>query len=160
MPISGSLKGKTRICTVVPSTTAYTAGDNIGGKLTFTNIITNDYGSILLKSARLMDTSTAAYGSTLFLTGQDLSTGTAFTDNSAFDPADTDLPKLEGVVPFSTSNVQLLANAQIYHANAVDQIINVNSSDRSIYGALVAVGTPTFACAQEATIVIEFEELV
>lgn len=167
MPNQGSLKGFTVSASNTPSTTAYTKGDIVGGKFTFSNIIDQDYGSVRLISADLIDTCTTTpvpyklllWGSTI--TGSGTGVGTVWTDNGAFDAYDSDLANLGAVVTFSTGSVLQLADNQVYHASAIDQDINVSSSDRAIRGALIATSTggSAFTSGGSLTINLAFERI-
>ena len=167
MPSQGSLKGFTASVALSPSTTVYTKGDIVGGKITIPNVIDNDYGSVKLVSAVLLDTSTTTpVPYKLFLWGRDMTgsgtgVGTVWTDNSAFDPYDSDLATIGAIVSFSTGNVQQLADNQVYYAADINQDINVNTSARALYGALIAASTggSAFSSSQALTLNLDIERI-
>ncbi len=167
MPRIGSLKGFSVSASLSPSTTAYTKGDIIGGKATFPNIIDQDYGSVRLISAQLIDTSTVTpVPYKLMLWGKDMTAsgtgvGTVWTDNGAFDAYDSDLANIGAVVSFATGNLTQLADNQIWNTADINQNIDVTSSDRAIYGALIAASTGggAFTSGGTLTINLNFERL-
>jgi hypothetical protein len=167
MPRTGSLKGFTESASFTPSTTTYTKGDIVGGKLTFHDIIDQDFGSVRLISAQLIDTSTVTpvpYKLMLWgkdMTGSGTGTGTVWTDNSAFDAYDSDLATVGAVISFATGNVLQLADNQMWNTADINQSIDVTSSDRAIYGALIAASTGggAFTSGGTVTVNLNFERI-
>jgi len=128
----------------VNGTAAYSAGDLVGTKMAFSGAARHSFGGAgLVKSVLVSDLAKQnAQALELVLFDADPS-GTTFTDGDALDVADGDLPKIVGVVPLGT------ADAVGYNDSAVYSVRNVNVAysiaSRTLYGALVARGTPTYA---------------
>lgn len=111
-------------------TGAYTAGDLVGGKQTISNAFRAESGSGLLQTIQVHDI--GAEGKNLeivFFTSNP--SGTTFTENSAFDPADTDLTKI--VCPTTISS----------HSSFND---NGTSTAQNI-GCVIDAGSPTIYAA-------------
>ena len=138
------------------STTAYDAGDLMGGLLTFSDVVEADFGGGKIVDAIIYDSSTTASALDLVLFNDSLGTGTSATgDNGAFDLADTDMFKMCANIPLSTGNDRFLADNQI-HTNT-DPSKSFFLMGKSMYGVIVCQGTPTYSSGNtlQAKIVIE-----
>ena len=131
---------------------AYSAGDAVGGLLTFTSALirNNNNGgknSGKIESAVLIDNAKQDADIELWLFD---STFPATGDNDAFAPSDADLLKLIGVIPFttyydgSTNSVAPVADVGIRVVVAADAT--------SLFGQLVTRGTPTYASTSDITV--------
>jgi hypothetical protein len=144
--------------TCAPSTTAYTAKDQFGTKLTFKNAVPNDIGGGVIKSAKLVDTSMMQKRTKLLLFNQDLAVTSATGDNAALNIADADLSKLIGVVDFSTGTFTAIKD------NAVAVVSNLNigfdlPTDNKIYGVLETFGTGTYGSGETITVFLDITEM-
>lgn len=130
---------------------AYAAGDLIGGKMTFLNALSQDCYTAELRGVLVIDKAVQDKDYNLVIFGDD-PTGTTFTENAAFDIADTDLSKILTVVNVAT----LTAFAD----NGLSQVTEIarplmslaSTRSRNLYGALVSVADPTFASTSDLII--------
>jgi len=130
------------------STTAYGAGDQMGGLLTFSDVLETDIGGGAIVGVEIIDTSTVAAKLDLILFQNALSTGTKTTstsDNTAWDLADTDLAKVVDVVQFSTGNIRFLADNSIHTTASTIDIPFYLAGGNDMYGMIVSQATPTYA---------------
>lgn len=138
-------------------TSAYATGELIGGKLTFTLALRQQTGTGYITSVRVTDKAAQSVDLELVLFSQD-PTGTTFTDQSAFDPADADLTKMIAVVSLgSTSRFNFNDNGVKYVGSLaipVEGKTSAGAYQRVIYGALVSRGAPTFAAAEDVTVTL------
>ena len=130
-------------------TSAYADGDLIGGKLSFTSATRFSGGSALLQNALLVDQAKQSANIDLVLFGADPS-GTAFTDQAAFDVADADMDKIIAVIRFGTYGDWITFNdngiAQYTPPGGVPIKLTTGTT---LYGALVSRAAPTFAASTD-----------
>ena len=122
------------------STSAYAAGDVLGGKLTFAGALRTGGGSgiiqdisVVLKTAALA----AALDIVLFRADPAAST---FTDNAAFAVHANDIAKVIGCI--SLTKVTNLGGGTLYEGNQLARSIKLDSGS-TLYGVLVWRGAPT-----------------
>jgi len=138
----------------VSTTPAYSVGDLVGGKLTFAGAARIAAGSGRVATVTVTDKGKQSQDLDLVLFDADPS-GTTFTDNAAFAPADADLVKIAGVIPirewggFSDNSAGC--------ARAVGLAFKLPAGT-SLYGALVARGTPTFASTSDLSVRLAIEQ--
>lgn len=139
----GQVGGDTRSIAVTPTVStspAYTAGDVVGGKLTFTNALRIVSGSGVIQSFTILDLSNQGAALRLFLFDADF---TVAADNAAWAFNSADYGKLLGFIDILTTDyitVDTKKIAMIRTGFAVKA-----SGTANLYGVLVAVGTPTYA---------------
>lgn len=138
----------------VSTTPAYTAGDAVGGKMTFSNATRIAAYSGRIKSVIVVDQAKQAPILDLVIFNADPSS-TTVTDNSVLDVADGDMSKIVARVPL-VDWVQFNDNA----ACAVNNLsLDFNlASGSSLYGALVTRGTPTFAATNDVIVTLVIEQ--
>lgn len=119
--------------------TAYEAKDAIGGLMTFANAARVSGGSIRIEGATLVDEDSqdAAIDLVLFRASV-----TAPTDEAAFNPSDAELLDCVGVVSFEAADYSQFNANSVAH---VDTAVTATLAGTSLYGVLVARGTPTYA---------------
>lgn len=132
---------------------AYAAGDVIGGKMTFTNLLSPDVPTGELRKVYIYDKAKQGVSLTLVLFSADPS-ATTFTENAALTLNAADLEKVIAVVPLTT-HLALAANGVTY-ADEIAKSIKVAQSVRTIYGCLLAVGTPTYTSTSDLTVTLGF----
>lgn len=128
--------------TLTVDTSAYAAGDNVGGLLKFkdTDLTPNQKG--ILHAAVLTDA--ASQLASISMVVFDSKPGGTFTDNAAIDPADADLEKILGVINFSTYTS--------FNDNSVSTASNLSLPIKwtdGIYVALVTNEAPTYVAATD-----------
>lgn len=136
-------------------TSAYAAGDLIGGKLSFDLSFFKGGPSLLIQSALLVDEAKQSAAIDIVLWDSNPS-GTTFTDQAALDIADADVPKIVGIIPFSFYSA--FADNGIGWAGNLAMPLRVDPTLASptLYAALVSRGTPTFAAATDVTLRLGF----
>ena len=139
------------IVTISPTVTgstspAYSAGDNVGGKLTLPDCVALDrpYGEIV--SVVLASDSVQTIPFDLFLFHSDPS-GSTFTDNAAQDIVVADLSKSFGVIHLN--DISSLSGASIHQAVNIVPVEFRIPSGTSLYAALVARGAMTLAATSD-----------
>ena len=122
--------------TVTPDTDAYTAGDVVGGLLTFPVMGRNMDGGIL-QSAVIIDQDSVAAEMTLYLFDAEPST---IADDAAFAPTVADLNKLIRVVTFAAADYVTVNSLDYLVVDDINGVLPKNQ----VYGYLVCGATPTF----------------
>lgn len=133
--------------------TAYEAKDAIGGLLTFANAARTSGGSIHIESAAVSDKAAQLAGMTLVLYKASI---TAPTDEAAFDPTDTENLDFVGAIHF-TAGAAPTGDWEDFNDNAVAFVscaITATLDGTSLYGVLVARGTPTFASTSDISVTL------
>jgi hypothetical protein len=121
------------------STSAYVAGNNVGGLLTFTSA----FGAAttgVLQSISIAIKSTQSAGFKLYTFA---SAPTAPTDHATYAISAADAANILGVYTLPAGDSGLGANSTIYSLDGIGA--QIDSSSTSLYAILVTTGTPTFA---------------
>ena len=154
--------GATQFVSATPTvdTAAYATGELVGGKLTFTPAVRSSTGTGYVVSVIMADKAAQAVDFDLVLFRENPSS-TTFTDQAAFDVADADLTKVIAVVDLdSSSSAKAFADNSVHYVgNLVLPVQGYDSSatptvTKTIYGALVSRGAPTFATSGDVTITL------
>lgn len=132
---------------------AYTAGNEVGGKLVFTNVfggsLTGTLTDILVKCKSVQTTTYKLY---LFSQNP---TNTTWTDKSAPAINALDLPYLLGVFTSGAADSGL-------GTETTNQLDNINAAlhsvDQNLYGVLVCVATPTYASTSDVTVSVRVRQ--
>jgi hypothetical protein len=123
------------------NTTQYGSGDLLGLKLSLGNPDTYNTQRPNLLSVVIQDLTKQKAALDVIIFDSD-PTGTTFTNNSALDVDDADLPKIIGVVSvLATDYVDFSDNA----VACVTKGIALDSTSGALYACLVCRGTPTYA---------------
>lgn len=127
------------------STSAYTSGDVLGGKMQLANAVRIPAGSGVLQdfTVTLKSVQTAQIDAVLFRADPTAST---FTDNGAFTVNAADLDKVIGVL--SLTKVNSLGAGCIYEANQIGRSLALDAG-KDIWAVLVWRGTPTLASTSD-----------
>lgn len=139
------------LITITGSTSpAYSAGDNVGGILTFPSYLDGNGGGIL-ESIYLISKSVQTAGFKLYLF-QTLPTSTV-TDNAAVTISAVDLANLIGV--YSLSNYDSgLGTMTIYTLDSINKVIDSGYNQPNLYGILTTTGTPTLTTTTDLSIAL------
>lgn len=135
---------------------AYADGELIGGELTFSNLFRSAVGSAHVTGVTIADKAGQAVDLRLVLSRASLS-GTTFTDQAAFDPADADLSKILAVLSFDSSARFAFSDNGIKHLSSLAvpvQSPTTATHSRHLYGALIAGGAYTGASASDLTVTV------
>lgn len=155
--IEGRVGGYTRTVTgnaTVDTSTGYVSGDLVSTKLTFQSVgefpASDQRSSGLIQSVIVHDNSAEAINMDVVFFGSDPS-NTTFTDNSAFDCHDDDLPKILGVAS--------ITDWKSFNDNAVGQALNLAipydlGVATDIYAAMVARASATFVATDDISITV------
>lgn len=132
----------------------YAAGDLIGSMVASAASCFANGSNKTLKSITVHDLAKQSVPLSLIFADAPFNS-TTFTDNSALDIGDSDLPKVVGVVSISHTNYQGFAD------NSVATLSNVNlplvsSATGSLYMAVATNGSPTYASTSD----LRFELLI
>jgi len=124
-----------------PSTTAYTANDQVGSVMEFAGVIDVDYGGGLIESVTVVDASSEGAALRLVLFSASPS-NTATQDNAVLTLADSDLDNVIGTVDFAASDYTSFADNAVGSVQC--ELPFYLEGARDLYGLLMAVGTPTY----------------
>ena len=127
---------------------AYSAGDAVGGLLTFANAGRFSGGGGVAKNVVLIDDAGTDVAMELWLFSE---TFTAMADNAAWAPSQADLRKLIGVV-YSSDGAWAAAGTP--SINDIEISKRYDLAGTSMFGQLVTRGTPTFAATDDVTVKI------
>jgi len=127
---------------------AYSAGDAVGGLLTFANAARRSGGGGVIKTVTIIDDAGQDAELELWLFDR---TFTAIADNSAWAPAEADLERLIGVISTEESSQGWLA-AGTPSAVTIDVSARYDVTGTSMFGQLVTRGTPTYVATDDLTI--------
>ena len=132
---------------------AYSAGDAVGGLLTFDIIQNHNIGGII-KSVVITDKAKQSVEFDLVLFNQ---TFTPTADNAAFDVSDADLLNCVGVANIpTTAYMDFVDNSVAIVGNL---FVSAKSADDNgkLYGQLITRGTPTYASTSDLQIRVIME---
>lgn len=127
-------------------TSAYAAGDLIGGKLTLANAAKAEGGGGLVLMAGLIDMAAQEALIDVVLFNADPE-NTTFTDNAAFDIADADLAN--AIKPVQVFDWTGFNDNSIGWSEEAPRPFVCAAGETALYAALVSRGTPTFAAATD-----------
>lgn len=131
-------------------TSAYAAGDLIGGKLSVDLSFFRDHELLALKGLVLADKAKQSAALDVLFFGADPS-ATTFTDNAAFDPADADLAKVIAALPLASADYLAFSDSSLVVATGIEIPLALDAADASLslYVALISRGAPTYASAAD-----------
>lgn len=136
----------------ITSGAAYSAGNAVGGLLTFAPMVRRDGGSGILNTAILRDKAGQAGTYDLFLFD---AAPSAPTDKTAVALSAADLAKCIGVLTFAAVKLGAASTMGVSAITAANLSIKVgggSGSGSSLFGILVARGTPTYASTTDVSI--------
>lgn len=158
MPATANKKIKTVSADVSPDTNIYAAGDQLGIELSFSNVLLDDMGGGIVKSAILTDLSTNAAAIDLILFSANPSIASS-DNNEALDITDSDLVNVCGKFHFSTGSYIQLADNEIAISSDIDQAFYLSSTDRTLYGVCISGGTPTYSSTSDLKVLLQIENV-
>jgi hypothetical protein len=147
----GLVGGKTasiKDTTVVSTSPAYTAGDAVGAKRTIANALTA-VGTGILESIQLMDRANQSLGLVIYIFDAD-PTNATITDNAAFVFSTDDLKVLATIVVGAGDWTVTNTKAFCLKNNLG---VVLKSAGTSLYVAVVATTTPTFAATTDLQLI-------
>lgn len=121
---------------------AYTTGNLVGAKLTFSNVVRSGVNTGIIQGAQLFQRLTTNIPYDLLLFNADPA-ATTFTDRANFAVAAADQDKIIGVINFA--GPALLTSALYYQATAAGIVVDLTAtSGTGLWGALIARGAITY----------------
>jgi hypothetical protein len=131
----------------------YATGQCLGAKMTLTDVGRINSGYVYLQGLIVQDLTAQASAMDLIVFNANPS-GTTFTDNSALDIADADLPKISAVVSVAASDYVSFADNKVAQVEFFPRLIQTDAS-ADLYAVLVCRGAPTYA-ANELSLILKF----
>lgn len=130
---------------------AYSAGDVVGGRLSF--VLQAGSGAFFVKSVRIVDDDNEKAASKLYLFN---AAPTSIADNAAFAPSVDDLKMLVAIVTIASADFSTInsnAVALVDERSGIDGgMFNVPGG--TLYGYLVCDATPTYTATTDLSITI------
>lgn len=137
----------------VTASSAYTAKDAIGGKITIDNAVERAGDCVRIPQAILHDLAMQSVDADLVFFTTDPGT---VTDKTAFDLADASIGAAKGVLQITT-DVLFADNGIAFAAPASAPVIRCAST--TLYAVLIARSTPTFAATTDVSLTILLERV-
>lgn len=126
---------------------AYSAGDVVGGRLSFN--LQAASGVWLLKSVRIADDDNEKAACKLYLFN---SAPTSIADNAAFAPAIADLQALVAIVTIASADFSTINGNAVALKESLASVFTVPGG--VLYGYLVCDATPTYAATTDLAITL------
>lgn len=136
------------------STTAYAAGDCIGGKLTFAGMARANGLTGLIQTAMIQCKSAQTFAADLIVFHTDPAAST-FTDNAALALNAADFDKVALRIPFVAGDWSNLGTPSIAEVSAQGKQYKAAAGATTLYGVLVARGTPTLGSTSDLKVVVK-----
>lgn len=133
----------------VSSGSAYAAKDAIGALLTFASVARASGLPAVLEAVQIVDKGQQMAACDLVLFDRSI---TAPTDNAAFDPTDAELANCIGVVEFVAGDYHDFNDNSLAQLDDIGLPFVLNGT--SLYGALVARGTPTYTSTSDIIVTV------
>lgn len=143
-----TIGGSTGIISVDPTIYAggYTTGMDIGGKITIANAVTSTGGTGIINSIVLTDKAKQNLPVDVVFFSSDPSS-TTITDDFTLTVADADLVNIIGSIPVSSLDYINFADNSV--ATVKNQGLSFSSTTTTIYAAVVARGSATYASTSD-----------
>lgn len=160
MIISGAnaqtvVKEQVKYIAVTPTvdTAVYASGDDIGGKLTFTNAVCSTASTFSVVSVAIADKAAEAiaYDLVLFKSNPSLTT---FSDNQALDIDDGDLAKVLPIINIATTDQFTFADNSVSSLSSLRSGGFVTATGGTLYGALVARGAADYDAVDDIIVTL------
>lgn len=121
---------------------AYSAGDAIGGKLTFSGCPENG----IIHGATLIDKAEQSAAIYLVLFDADF---TAVSDNAAFSVTAGEQPNIIGVISFAAADYVDIGGDTVNTKMGLALPYELSSETGRVYGQLFTTGTPTYGATSD-----------
>ena len=137
---------------VTVDTSAYAAGDCIGGKLTLTDAMRVNGGTGILQSLFLMDRSgTQKPALEILIFNSDPSSST-LTDQAAVSIHANDASKIIRRIPIAATDWGLVASNYMADLSPGSRMLQAAAGSKNLYAAIVATGAPDFVASTDLSI--------
>ena len=146
-----------RLTPVVSAASAYTAGDAVGGLLTFEDALDGNKKTGVVLSVTIQDNDSEDAALELVLFSQPF---TATADNAAFDPTDADLANCLGKITITAGDYTAFSDNSIATARNVGLVVNstdvkdAQKGNGNLYGQLITSGTPTYTAITDISVTL------
>ena len=134
----------------VSNAAIYAAKDAVGGLLTFAGAARANGGTGSIKSIQITDLGQQMADVDLVLFDRSV---TAPTDNAAFDPSDAEAGQVVAVVKFVAADYADFTDNAVA-SKAVDIPYKLEAATTSLFGVLVARGTPTYTSTSDVVVTL------
>lgn len=148
------VKGKTVVVTPAITAGAYSASDNIGGKMTLTGAMWSDGGAAVLVSVLVTDKANIKAPMQVVIFDAD-PTAATLTDNAAI-VFSTDVAKVVGIVDITAADWITMGSMGFASVSLVRAIEGAAGSN-NLWAAAMVTGTPTFVSVADLTFKFGFE---
>lgn len=156
--VIGQVGGTTVVVTVAPTVTAaaYSAGQCVGGLLTFTGAArSGGPGSGLVQSAVISDVSGQDSAIDIVLFNQNPS-GSTFTDHATCTIANADLPKIAGVIAVSDCHLLGASAPGVCQGQQQALPFGLGGGNTTLWAVNIARGTPTYTATTNLSDRLQF----
>lgn len=145
-------RGSTTLVSATPtiSTSQYTAKDAIGGVMTFSSAARVSGAGGIVESVVIVDKDQELAAMDLVLLSATVA-GTT-TDNAAWDPNDSDLANVVGVIPILTGDYSDFNDNSVAARSGIGMAYTCAAT--SLFGVLVARGTPTYTGTSDISVIL------
>lgn len=135
------------------STSAYAAGDNIGGLISLASAVRVSGGSGVINTVVVADKAlqNSALDVVFFAANP---TNTTFTDNAALTVHDTDLLTIVGHISVAASDYTSFADNSVATSKNNGLAFKLTSGT-TLYAAIVCRGTPTYAATSDIKLIVK-----
>ena len=162
VPFLGTIAYDVFEVTVTPTITAgaYTAGDALGGLLTFASVVQAGGGGGEIVKVTILDLSKQSAPIDLVLFDR---TFTATADNAPFGPTDADLANCLGFIPIANTDYSEFANTCVATKASGQQMpfpYRLAAAGSSLFGQMVIRNGDTFGAVADVTVKITVRRYV
>ena len=148
---------KTFTETLTVTAGAYTANDNVGGKITLTSAARASGGTVRLNSIVLADHDGQEAEMDITFFNADPS-GSTLTNDAATNVVVADAGKVAGTVTISPAHYYDLGDVSVANIQDINMLIATVGS-ANLYCAVTTRGTPTFTAIDHVSLIINLEQL-
>lgn len=153
----GNIITRIPVTPVVSNAVAYTAKDAIGALMTFASAVNGVGGSGRITAVQIEDKDQQMAQGNMDLILFDR-TIAAPTDNAIFAPSDAELANVIAVIPFAATTDWTDLSTNCVAHKTLDIGFKLEASTTSIFGVLVARGTPTYASTSSIVVTITVQQ--
>ena len=145
-------RGSTTLVAVTPtiSTSIYAAKDAIGGVMSFSNAARASGGGGIVESVVIVDKDQELAAMDLVLLSSTVA-GTT-TDNAAWDPNDSDLANVVGVIPILSGDYADFNDNAVASRSGIGMAYTCAAT--TLFGVLVARSTPTYTATSDISVIL------
>lgn len=142
-----------KVALVVSTTPAYTAGDNVGGKITIADAVRVAGGVANLMGIQVLDRSNQKPVGSILIFDADPAAAT-ITDNAAFVFSTDDL-KVVATIPLASGDWVTIDSKAVANLASLNRVVKA-AAGTTLYAAFVTTGTPTFVAATDMQMIFDF----